>query len=408
MADFLRKNIRRSALALAVASTVMMVGCQAPKGGHQKAVSNANARWHTLRSTSMLRLAQQQFDAGDLTQAEKTLVEAMSVDISNPALHVLSGRIAIEQGQLERAYERFRTALDIDDKQIGAHYYQGVVFQRWQQFDKALVAYGKAYEIQSDNVSFLLAMSEMHVAMGNRDTAVKLLESKVVYFDQNASIRSALGQLYYLDRNFTQAVHYLKQASYLAPDNLQLLENLASAQRAAGQSAEAVRNLERLVNDPENRDRVGLKRMLAAAYERADRLQEARQIYIDLNRQDPRDADAWFKLASLSLVNNDTAAALAAAERVMALDGSRAEGYIIAAMVWQKRGRFDQAIRLFERAASLAPQSAEPMILRGIAQEHAGQRNAAASSYSEALRRSPSDERAKNLLDRLSRVDQVN
>lgn len=405
MADFLRNNLRRSALALAMASTLTAVGCQAPKGNHEKAVNSATARWHNMRSTSMLRLAQQQFDAGDLDQSEKTLVEAMGVDVSNPALHVLAGRIALERGQLERAADRFDTAIELDDKLVGAYYYKGVVYQRWQQFDKALAMYEKAHAIKSDNVSFLMAMGEMHVAMNNRPKAIELLESKVMVFDQNASIRAALGQLHYLDRDYTRASTYYKQASYLAPDNLQILENLANIQLAAGQSAEAVRNFERLANEPETRDRPGIKRMLALSYERADRLQEARQAYIELTRLDARDADAWFKLASLSLVTNDTAAALSAAERVMALDGNRPEGYIIAAMVWQKRGRLDQAVRLFERAASLSPQSAEPMILRGIALERAGQRDAAASSYAEALRRSPSDERAKNLLERMSRVD---
>lgn len=408
MAVVKKSIVRKSAIALAIAaSTLVVTGCKSmPEGGHQKALNNANQRWHTLRSTSMLKLAQQQFDTGDLEQAEKTLVEAMAVDISNPALHVLSGRIAIERGQLERAHDRFATALEMDPKQVSAHYYQGVVLQRWQRYDAALAAYTKAYDQQSDNIAFLLAMSEMYVALDRQPEAIALLESKVAYFDQNASIRGAIGQLYFMAGNYTKAADYLKQASYLSPDNLQLLENLATAQLAAGQGAEAVRNLERLANEPDSKDRPGIKRMLAMAYERADRLSEASKVYIELTRQDPRDVDAWYKLASLSLVRNDTSAALSAAERVMALDGNRAEGYLIAALVWQKRGRLDQAIRLFDRAAALSPQNVEPVILRGIALEHAGNKSAAASAYSEALRRSPEDQRAKNLLDRLSQVDQ--
>lgn len=395
------------ALLTITASVVMVGGCEAltPKSGHKKNMSGAEGRWNNMRSNSMLKLAQQQFDTGDLEQAEKTLVDAMSVDASNAALHVLAGRIAIENGQLERARDRFQFALELDSKRVGALYYQGVVYQRWQQYEQAYTVYQKAYDMQSDNISFLLAMSEMLVAMNKNDEAITLLESKVVYFDQNASIRSALGQLFYMAEDYTNAVKYLKQAAYLAPDNQMMLENLAGAQVANGEYNDAVMNLERLVNDPQNQERAGLRRTLALAYERADRLDEATKVYIKLTQLDRRDVEAWYKLASISLVKGDTGAALAAAQRVMALDGRRAEGYIIAAVCLQKRGQLDQAIRLFDRAATLSPTSAEPVILQGIALERAGQKNAAASAYNEALRRSPEDARAKNLLDRLSQVD---
>lgn len=395
------------ALLTITGSLVMVGGCEAltPKSGHKKAMSGAEGRWNTMRSSSMLKLAQQQFDTGDLEQSEKTLVEAMSVDASSPALHVLSGRIAVERGQLERARDRFQFALDLDPKQVSALYYQGVVYQRWQQYDKAYAVYQQAYDLQADNISFLLAMSEMLVSMNKRNEAITLLETKVIYFDQNASIRSALGQLYYMNQDFTNAVKYLKQASYLSPDNKMMLENLASAFVAAESYTDAIVLLEQLSKDPENQGRPGLKRLLATAYERDNQLEEAARVYIQLTRSDRRDVEAWYKLASISLVRDDTAGALTAAQRVMALDGSRSEGFLIAAVVMQRRGQLDQAIRLFDRAAALAPTSAEPVLLQGIALERAGNKTAAASAYAEALRRSPDDARAKNLLNRLSQVD---
>lgn len=395
------------ALLTITASVVMVGGCEAltPHNGHQKAMNNASGRWNAMRSGSMLKLAQQQFDTGDLEQSEKTLVEAMSVDATNAALHVLSGRIAIEHGQLERAVDRFEFALTLDPKQVSALYYQGVVYQRWQQYDKAYAVYQRAYDMQSDNVSFLLAMGEMLVSMDKKTEAINLLKSKVTYFDQNAAIRSALGQLYYMTDDYTNAVKYLKEASYLSPDNLRMIENLASAQLAAQQFGDAISNIERLVKEPVNANRPGLTRMLAFAYERGGRLSDAKRIYVQMTRQDPRDVDAWSKLASISLVQDDTSGALSAAQRVMALDGRRAEGYIIAAVVMQKRGQLDQAIRLFDRAAALSPKSTEPVILQGIALEKSGQKTAAASAYNEALRRDPDDVQAKNLLERLSQVD---
>jgi Flp pilus assembly protein TadD len=66
--------------------------------------------------------------------------------------------------------------------------------------------------------------------------------------------------------------------------------------------------------------------------------------------------------------------------------------------VMQKRGRIDDALRSFDRAAEAAPAVADPLILRGIALQQAGRTTAAAEAYAEALKRQPNDARAASLL----------
>jgi tetratricopeptide (TPR) repeat protein len=373
-------------------------GCADKAATHKQAVDNANQRWLGMRSGLMLQMAQQQFDTGDLDKAEKTLVDALAIDPGNAELHVLAGRVALERGQLERAFNRLNVAIELKDNLAEAYYFQGIVLQRWQQFDGALLRYERAYELVPDNASFLLAVGEMLVATEQEDVALALLADKSQYFDQNAGIRVALAQLYAMQRKYDKALYFLRQAMLLRPDDLQIVEDLAFVSSAAGRHSDAARHLERLLADPSFRDRTDLRRALADAYLPIGRSNDARTIYVELTRRDPRDADAWLRLAELSWQQSDLGATMTAANRLMAVAPDREEGFLLAGLVWQQRGRLDEAISMFDQAATLSPTKTYAVILRGIALERAGRRDAAAAAYAEALRRQPDDPRAQHLL----------
>ena len=392
--------------SVAVLATAVLAGCSDNKATHKENVTAAKKRWQTMRSTQMLAMAQQQFDTGDLETAESTLLEAISVDPQNARLHVLAGRIGLERSELERAHQRFTRAIEYDDEFAYAHYYRGIVLQRWKQYPEARAAYERAWELQPDNVVFLLAISEMHVALGDIDAAVALLEGKVGYFAHNGGIRLALGQLYGLKNDFKSAARWTREAAILIPDDTGVQEDLAYTQLKAGLYAEAARTFERLTRQTNATDRPALFHAVARAYTETDRLQDAKAVYLDLRRAHPRDAEVWIKLAEIAWADEQYTDALFAARRAITFAKDRPEAYIIAGMVWQKRDRTAEALEMFDTAARVAPDSAEPLLLRGITLQRAGKLAAAAEAYREAKQRQPNDARVDQLLSGVSQVDE--
>ncbi len=393
-------HLFRQALKLALASTVVlgMTACHRKMESHEQAKNAATNRWLSTRSGLFLQSAQRQFDTGDLTQCERTLAEAMAMDPANARLHNLAGRVALERGQLERAYHRFHAANELDADFPDAYFFKGVVLQRWQRYDQALVAYEKAYELEADNVAYLLSIAEMHVAMDNIDAAQALLQSRVVYFDQNAGIRVALAQLFSMQRHHQQAARYLHEALLLAPDDLKIAEELALTLIAANDYERAITQLTRLCAEPKLRDRTDLQHALASSYMQTGKLNDARKVYLQITRQNAQDAEAWARLGELAFAENDLSGALHAANRAIALAPDRHQGYLVAGMVWQKRGGTEQALRMFDAAAKAAPDQALPQILRGLTFEQAGRRDDAIQAYTQALRVAPDDTRAQRLL----------
>ncbi len=180
---------RIAKLSLVALLATLAFGCQANKQ-HKEWKQQANSRWHNMRSDLMLQMANQQFETGDLDQAQQSVEDALDIDPTNGKLYVMAGRIALERGHLERAYRLFEMAQQNDADLPDAHYYQGLVLQRWQRYDKAQEQYQKAYDIQPDDASYLLAVSEMMVERGQNDEARQVLVEKLDYFDQNSAMRA--------------------------------------------------------------------------------------------------------------------------------------------------------------------------------------------------------------------------
>ena len=381
-----------------------LVGCSNTStvdAHHQSAVNTANQRWYDLRSRLLLQTAQRQFDTGDLDQAEKTLVDALTMDPNNAPVLLLSGRVMLERGHLEKAYHFLQSAIEADEKLSEPHYFQGIVLQRWQQFEAALVAYERACHLAADNPAYLLAKAEMLIQLGRGDEALTLLKSRLTYFDQHAALRSAVAHIHLMRNEPAPAADYFRQARLLQPDNLQLLENLALAEIAADQAEQGVKHLEELLARKDYAQRTDLQRLLARGYERMERPLMAKSVYLKLTQAQPQESDHWLRLGEICWALKDVQGAQLAAQRCLALSPRRFEAHLLAGLAAQAMGRMDEAIASFEQAAQAAPQDARALVLQGLALEQAGRPQEAMRVYQAALSRDPALESAKRLLSRM-------
>ena len=383
---------------------IALTGCASnaeKKNQHERWVAQADDNWNAIRSHALLETANKEFQNGRLDLAEGTVSDAAKKDPTNPELFLLAGRIALEKGELEKAHAIFAKSIVLAEarKRVKSdpYYYQGVILQRWQRLDEALERYTAAHRIEPDNAGRLLAMTETMVALGRLDEAAGELTQRLSYFDQNPALRVTLGHIANMQGHSDVALSWFREAALLAPEDMIVREQLAEAHLAAGNLDEACVALRRLVADPDYAHRHDLHRRLAAAELRGGRVGDARQIYIDLTAANPAHVGDWTELAELSWRMKDQGGTLIAANRIMELAPNEANGYLMAGLVWQRRGETERALQLFDRAAELDPFAARPVVMRGLALQKAGRWAAAREAYAEALRRDPSDPRLARL-----------
>lgn len=361
----------------------------------------AERRWQSVRSSLVIDEARGKFETGDLDEAQRKLAEALEIDPTNPQLYTLLGRIELERGRLDRSNTLLKQAVAVEPRFAEAHYYRGIILQRWQRFEDALASYQTAYDLVPDNPSYLLAVVETRIAMGDDAGALSMIEERLDFFEGDAAVRVAAAEIHMLKGRYEQAVSLYRQALVLKPDDVRTLEELAAAYVAGGEHLEAASVYEHLLSLPENAGRNDLRVTLAQELRRGGRLGAAREILIELTRRAAGDVEAWILLGETALAMDDLSGALQAADRAMQLAPQRDEGFLLAGLVWYRRDRLDLALGTLDQAARLAPESTAALIVRGMALEQAGRPEAAKQAYREALRRQPDDARARQLLQRL-------
>lgn len=384
------------AVALVGGVVTALAGCATPS--HQEAKNAAMDRWQSARTGISYGQALQQFEVGDLEKAARTIGGALEAMPENGRYRVLAARIAMEQSKLERAFRHLEVAVDAEPKHAPAHYYKGVVLQRWQQYEEALSAYERAHELDPENVSGLLAVAEMLVALGRSDAAIDRLNEKLVYFEHNAAIRLTLGRILLKEGQPERAIKMFRDAQVLAPDQPAALEQLAMAEYAAGRFGDAAQHLRQLLSMEEMADRRDLKMALADCHVRTGRPVDARRLYLDLVESDEDSVEAWVALGEVAYVLGDQRQLQRAGRKVVTLAPSRPEGHLLRGLAAERGASFVEAVQRFGEAADRAPEQATPWMMQGVALERLGRLDEARRAYERAERLSPDDPRVAELL----------
>lgn len=388
-------SLKNLIVAAAVAAAV--VGCS-NKDNHQTQKEQANAEWNAARASVLGKLANDQYSTGNLDKSRVTLDEALKLNPKNANLRLLSAKLAIESGNLELAVAEIKQAQELDPANAEADYLQGVVNQRWQRTEQAYNAYGAAVEKNPSELAYLLAKSEMLVAMDRSDEALRLLQEKTVFFENSGVIRDAVGQLLLQKLQYTEAVDVLRQASILAGDDLTIREHLGVAQYHARQYRDAADTFKKLLKEDAFATRADLHLMYGETLMELNKLSDARAAFEKSVEINPSLPGAWLSHGKLALQVNDLKRAELCIRKAATLDPAGGESYLLLGYVRLCENRLPEALTAFQKASTLEPEDTVSLCMIGYVHEQSGQTDEAMKCYSRALKIKPGDELASHLL----------
>ena len=387
-------------LAGLVIAAVYLAGCS---GGryHEEMRTGAAERVAIFHAQLAYDQATQAFNVGRFEKAYRQILGAIQQNPDNPGYHLLKGRILMETHRLERSIRAFEKAIELTPQFADAHYYSGIVYQRWSDDERAYENYLRAHELDSSSVQYLLAAAEALVALQQYEDAMELVESKLDYYEHSAAMRQLLGQITMLQGDALGAAKEFAKARLLNPDDEMLLNELARAQFAAGLHGECYNSVKQLqrkskIDDP------ALQLLEARCLAGMQRNTEARNLYLKLTRVHSTDPEVWLGLGSLAWELGDFRRTALCGARLIALAPQRYEGYMLKGIHERQRGDIEQATVLLRQAASLAPREALPHLVLGRTLEEAGDIQGALGAYTEALRAEPNNADAQALFRGLS------
>jgi tetratricopeptide (TPR) repeat protein len=391
----MNKNALRSLLFASVAGAVATIGCSADQKTQKQ---QAHDKWNNTRATVLCSLATDQYKSGNLDKCQQTVNQALQMDATNPALHLLAARVDIELGRLESAERRLRTAGELNPTNGEVDYLMGVVQQRWQRPEPALAAYTRAAEKKPEDPAYVIAQAEMLVQLNDTDRALSTLLDRVSAFEHSAAIRDAIGQLYEQTGQADQAIEYYRQASVLDPQDLGTRERLGLALYRKGEFSDALTQFRRVLRENESEARIDVRLLAAECLLQSGGVAEARQDYEKIAVQDPRSTSAWAGVCKTSLRLGDVRRAEAAIIKAVAIEPNSAQLQVMMGYVRMKQGRLDDAMASFRRASQADKDDAVSLSMIGMIMHKQGRSSDAVEMYRRALSIDPHDELAVKLL----------
>lgn len=374
----------------------VIAGCQQSNQKPSKEI--ATEHWNAARGGVLLSLARDQYQCGNFDKCHDTLVQALKFDPANAGLHLMSGKLAIEQGQLESAERELKLARDLDPKSAEADYLSGVIYQRWQKPQVAYECYTSASQKSPAELAYVLARTEMLVALDRSPEALAILEEKLVYFEHSAAIRDAVGEMLVQQGKYAEACSMIREASVLTPEDLNIREHLALALFYAKEYCEAAVVLPKLLQDPAYATRPDLQTTLAECQFQLGRWRDARDSYDAASRLEPSSPTIWLGLAKCAMQLNDTRRAELSLKKCTALDPTGAEPRILLGYLRLKQERYDEALVEFQKANSQDHGDTLSLCMIGFILEKQGRNDEALHYYGQALKLKPNDELATKLM----------
>ncbi|MCL4221739.1 MAG: tetratricopeptide repeat protein [Phycisphaerales bacterium] len=390
---------------LLAAGLVLAPGCGGQGRYTRQGSSLAKERMNVMKSATEWEMSRQAFLAGDLQKALRKVDTSLEVNPNVAKSHVLKGRILLEMGEIGLAQRSFETALAIEPNNVDAHYYNGLAFERLTKFDEALEHFRAAAALDPYNDQYVIAAAETLIDLERSpEAATELRQSPA--FDHSAGIRQTLGHVSQLQGRVSEAVAHFQSARLLAPDDMDILEDLTRAQYLSRNYPDTAYGLERLLKHPDYAERRDLLRMQAECMLILDRTAEARQVYLKLTQDSAGagDVDSWIGLGNVSFVVNDTNTLRRAASRVVAIAPNRKEGYVLWTLLHRAQRNPASALRSIDDAIARDSQDPTLQTMRALVLLDLGQPDAARVALNTALKLDPANAPAHAVLARIDRT----
>lgn len=378
------------ALGLALAS------CQNGKKPQDKEVAQKN--WAQARASVLYGLAQDQYKGHDFDGCKETLAQALKIAPDSAPLHTLAAKVNIEQGRLELAENELELSRKFGPNDPEAYYLSGVIYQRWQKPLTALEFYRQASQRAPAELAYVLAQSEMLVALNRSPDALQLLQAKVAYFENSGTIRDAVGQLLVQAGRYPEAIDMFRQASILSEENDAVRERLAFACYFNKQYRDCCEALNRLLEKDAYAKRADLFALRGECQLNLSDAHGARRSFETATELNPLSARYWKDLGRAALESGDYKRAEFALHRSVGIDDSVAETYLLSGYVRLKESKFPEALAAFERANTLEPRDTVSLCMVGYAYERMGRHDKAMQCYTRAMRLQPNDDMARQLM----------
>jgi tetratricopeptide (TPR) repeat protein len=280
---------------------------------------------------SRLLLGQLYTLAHDTPKAEEQFKAAQHIDPNSEDVVLNLARLYSDSGDMTHAIQVL-SAVPEDDRTAKMDYALGMSYDQLKENKKAIDAYGKAFDMEPDNLDAERGLAQALLNDNQLSAALKHFEAISAADPQDAQTYLRLAEIERRQGHYEQALTTLKKAKALASDSLEIGFNEALIDDSLGHYDEAAQALQLLVKQTNHPD---------GQYAEAEK--NNRSIFLD-------------RLANIYREQNKTEQAVQTYQLMIAMGGDYAErGYQGQVDAYRDAKQYEKATQLAQQAAVAMP-----------------------------------------------------
>ena len=309
-----------------------------------------------------LRLAQfyarqDQVDASErvLRQAIKDLPDQHDLKVS--LVNFLAGRRGRDVAERE-----LRAMIQADPKDIELVFALATFYQEGKEPEKAEAVYRNVIDQEKLGPAGLTArdrLASLRLQRGDLAGALTLVNEVLAKSPRDDDALMIRGDIALAKQDPRAAIADLRAVLRDQPNSEGVVRSLARAHLANGEPALAEETLRRAAQaDPNN---LALQLDFVQLLAQIGKTEQAKSIVAEMVKRKPDNLDALDAEYRVAMATQDPDLAQSAADAIVALRPKQAGGYVYQGMIAEQAKRNDDALRLYEQAAKLQPDGAEPL-----------------------------------------------
>lgn len=225
------------------------------------------------------------------------------------------------------------------------HIINGTIEDLLGEPKNALVEYHQAAEIDSSSAGIYLALAENYYLLEEYNSSIRMAKKALQQDGKSIDALELMAANLEKQRKFSEAADVYERITTLTPDDMESLYSLTTLQIISKSYDKALVSYHRLVEaglvDPEYRLRIGHLFFQHRA------LEQARTIYLDVQKSDPDFEASYLAQAALSKAGKDTTGAIRIYREALNRQSGFEEVKSELRLLYERSNRLNEAIELF-------------------------------------------------------------
>lgn len=294
--------------------------------------------------------------------------------------------------EYEQAIGYFQKSLEVDPKDVFAHFMVGFIYNKIGRFEKARDEFLECIRLDPAYLNGYVNLGGVYLKLGQKEKAFEQIEKARKLDPESVEIYQNLGVLYSYSGEYDRAIEAFGQALKREPKHIEALGGLASVYLAKKDYATALQYAEKALElDPQN---VNAYNTLGAIYLAQGAIDEAEKRIYQALKLDSRRADTLLSLVDIHIQKGEYDLARQEISRVQEIDPNMAKVYNSLGIISLKKEDYQQALEQFQKARQLEPGSSEIFYNLGLVYSQLNDSDQAIQSFQRCLELDPRNHKA--------------